>query len=44
LAAGDQVARKREIEAVKDQFDKDLKKLNKKHENLEKQIAEQITA
>lgn len=40
LAAGNQVAKKREIEAMKDHFDKDLKKLNKKQELLEKQIAE----
>lgn len=39
-AAGTEVARKREIENVKDQFDKDLKKQQKKMEALEKQIGE----
>ena len=42
LAAGEQVSKKREIEGVQDQFDKELKKLSRRQETLEKQIAEQI--
>ena len=39
--AGDEVQKKREIEKLTEDFEKDLNKQQKKIENLDKQIADQ---